>query len=386
MATSRRAVRLRAPVALLGFVLPLVFGPRAATAQEPGHSMGTGIHFQSYSFDEALGTDVANLTLLPVAYTLPLGGRVSVDLYGAYALGSVEKEGVEYTLQGPVDTRLRASVRLAPWAALTAAVNLPTGESTHSAEEAVVASVLSTDVLGFREATWGTGSSVTTGLALARQAGEWGVGVAGSYRLASGFEPREGQDLTYEPGDEVRIRVAVDRNVGEAGTFTAGLTIQSFARDEYDGRNLFQAGNRFRGDVSYAFRTGRSTWALYATDVWREEGDRFLYYQGDPGAEPDSTLVVGSQNLLMAGLNGSIPLGSQVRLRPSLDVRYQSRDAGTGEGWLMGGGAEVPFRTGGSFALAPRGRVSWGQLQSSGGEKESLWGVEVGLMIRWQGR
>jgi hypothetical protein len=381
---SSRALRIRFRV-LWSLLLPgLLFGPDVAAGQEDSHAFGLGAHFQSYVFDEALGAEVANLTLIPAAYTLPLGDRFSFDLYGAYAYGQVEQEGVTHTLQGPVDTRVRANYRVTPWAVFTASVNLPTGTTSHDSEEAIVASVLSTDILGFREATWGTGAAVTGGLATAYQIGDWGLGLGASYRLSDGFEPRADTSLTYVPGNEIRMRAALDRNVGEGGTFTAGLTFQNYTEDEFGGKNLFQAGNRLRGDVSYAFRTGRSTWALYAMNVWREEGDRFLYYEGNQGSTPDSTLVVGSQNLLVVGLDGSAPLGSTLRIRPRLDFRYQSREEGGGGGWLLGAGADLPLDLPGTSDLFPRGRFSWGRLEGPDGETKSLWGVELGLTLRWQ--
>jgi len=175
-------------------IVPLLVGalllPSSLLAQTT-RSVGVGVYFQGYTFDEALGARVANLTLIPVAASLPVGERLTLDLYSAYAHGSVEREGLTYTLTGPVDTRIRASYQVAPWAVVSAAVTLPTGNASHDAEESVVAAVLSTDILGFREASWGTGSAVTTGFATAYQAGAWGIGLGASYRLSgeanSGF-------------------------------------------------------------------------------------------------------------------------------------------------------------------------------------------------------
>jgi hypothetical protein len=366
--------------------LALTLGaPLGLRAQLSPHAFGTGVQFQSYSLSEALGAEVATLTLIPVAYALPVGDRFGLELYGAYANGSVEKGGVTYTLQGPVDTQIRASYQASPWAVLTALVNVPTGNSTHDAEEAVVASVLSTDVLGFREANWGTGAAFTAGLATAHQAGDWGLGIGVSYRLSNGFEPTEGSNLTFQPGNEVRVRLGLDRNVGEDGKFTMGLTFQNFSEDQYDGRNLFQAGNRFRIDASYALRAGRSTWALYAVNVWREAGDAFLDLVNPQGTiVGDSTLVIGSQNLLVLGINGSAPVGSTLRVRPSAELRYQSREEGNGEGWIMGAGADVPLRLSGSFDLFPRAKLLFGSLTAVSGQSESLWGLELGFTLRWQ--
>lgn len=377
---NRSVGSLMAVALLVGSAL----GPETADAQTNQATFGTGAQFQSYSFNEGLGAEVATLTMIPVALSLPLGEKLTFDLYGAYANGAVEKGGYTYTLQGPVDTRVRANLQLTPWAVFSVMANLPTGNSTHDAEEAVVASVLSTDILGFQEANWGTGGAVTTGLASAYQAGNWGVGIGASYRLYNGFEPTEGQSLTYQPGDEVRVRVGLDRNVGETGKFTLGFTFQNFTEDAYDDRNLFKAGNRMRGDVSYTFRSDRSTWALYGVNVWRESGDAFLDLVNAQGTVVgDTTLTVGSQNLLIVGLNGSTPMGG-LRVRPSFDFRYQGREEENGEGWLVGAGLDLPLRVFGSADLFPRGKFSYGSLKAATGESETLWGLELGLTLRWR--
>lgn len=381
-------LRPRGPLSLLPVVACVgLLLPPTLSGQTSPHAFGTGAQFQYYSFSEGLGAEAASLTLIPLAYSLPVGQRFDMDLYSAYANGSVDKGGLGYSLQGFVDTRLRARLQVAPWAALTAMVNLPTGKSSHDPEEAVVASVLSTDILGFREANWGTGTAVTGGVVTARQAGDWGVGLGVSYRLSNGFEPSTENELVFEPGDEIRVRFGLDRNVGEDGKFTAGVTFQNFSEDQYDGKNLFQAGNRFRFDASYAFRSGRSTWALYAVDVWREAGDAFLDMVNPQGTVVgDTTIVVGSQNLAILGVNGSTPLGGSLRIRPSLDLRYQSREDGTGEGWIVGAGADVPFRLLGSYDLFPRGRFMVGSLKGVSGSSSNLWGLEAGLTFRWQNR
>jgi hypothetical protein len=376
---------------LLARVLPFAAGlclllPSLLPGQTTAHAFGAGVQFQRFSFSEALGADAASLTMIPVAYALPVGDRFDLDLYSAYANGSVDKGGMSYGLQGLVDTRLRARLQVAPWAVLTAMVNLPTGKSSHDAEEAVVASVLSTDILGFREANWGTGTAFTTGVVTARQAGDWGIGLGVSYRLSNGFEPSTENNLVFEPGNEIRVRFGLDRNVGENGKFTAGATFQNFSEDQYDGRNLFQAGNRFRFDASYAFRSGRSTWALYGVNVWREAGDAFLDLVNPQGTVVgDTTVVVGSQNLLILGVNGSTPVGT-LRIRPSVDFRYQTREEGNGEGWLVGAGADVPLRLMGAYDLFPRGKFLLGSLKAVSGASESLWGLELGLTFRWQNR
>lgn len=221
---------LIAAVAFGALVAPGAYSPIAAQANS--QSLGVSAVFQGYDFDNALGIDAAQLVMIPVAYRLPAGERFSAELYSAWAEGRVQRDGQVSVLKGLVDTRLHFSYKASPWAILTASVNLPTGNVTHNSEEAVVASVLSSDILGFRESNWGTGGYLTTGLATAHRAGNWGLGLGLSYRAADEFEPTTDTTLAYSPGNELRVRVGVDRNVGETGKFTAGLTFQSYASDE----------------------------------------------------------------------------------------------------------------------------------------------------------
>jgi hypothetical protein len=264
---------------------------------------------------------------------------------------------------------------------LTVGVNIPTGNSADTNEEAIVTTVLATDMLGFREATWGTGLGITGGIATARQMGNWGVGLGASYRQSSEFEPTDGSDLKYQPGNEARIRFGVDRTVGEGGKFTAGVTLLNYSEDQADGQNLFQAGNRLRVDATYAFRSGGSTWSLFAANAWRDKGDLTLDLVDPSGAiVGDTLLVVGGQNLFVAGLRGSVPFAG-VRIRPELDFRLLSHDDDDGSGWLFGGGFDLPLRFFGTYDVFPRLRASYGKMDAATGESYSFWGGEAGFNI-----
>jgi hypothetical protein len=370
---------------LLGAALIAAVSASSAGAQT---TIGLEAGFKGYSFDEGLGPKAAQLLIVPLAVRVPLSATVQTDLYAAWAEGQVERAGSTYRLSGLVDTQLKTSWTAAPWAVLSLGLSLPTGHESHDAEESVVAAVLATDLLGFRESTWGTGLAVTTGVATATRFGQWGVGMGASYRMANGFEPSADQGLTYEPGNEARVRLGLDRNVGETGKLSAGVTLQKFSEDQVDGRNLFQAGNRLMVDGSYAFRLGSQTWTLYGSDLWREQGDLFLsVIDGAGKVVGDSTVVTGSQNLLSLGVTGAIPIGSIYRLRPGADLRVQSREEQTGSsegsGWMMGLGADFPLRLFGTYDVFPRARFTLGGIEGADGEGHAARGGEFGITVRW---
>jgi len=360
----------------------------ALEAQDVQQSLGVSVNFQGLSFDKALGIDVANLLLIPIAYRFSVNEKFSADLYAAWAEGRVEREGETFVLNGAVDTRVRFSYQASPWAVLTVGAALPTGNATHDTQEAVVASVLSSDILGFNEASWGTGFAITTGVATVHRIGSWGVGFGASYRLADDFAPSADTAFSYSPGNESRIRVALDRNVGETGKFTGGVTFQTFQSDQLDGRNLFQAGDRVRVDASYAFRAGSSTWNAFVANLWRTDGDLSLQLIDDTGAVlGDSILSTGSQNLFMAGIGGAVPIGSTVYIHPMIDLRIQDRnDDGfnAGSGWILRGGVDLPLRLFTAFDFFPRVRGLFGQLTAEGGRSEGFWGIETGATIRFR--
>lgn len=371
----RRARRLGLVVAISA----LLGAPAPSIAQ--GVTVGTGVDYLGYTFDDGLGAEAAQLLMVPVAVRIPAGERVAFDLYSAWADGRIEQGGSTMSLSGPVDTSVKASWRATPWATTAVTVNVPTGDGSHDGEEAIVASVLSTDLLGFREATWGTGLAVTSSLGLAGQAGGFGMGVAAAYAVRGEFEPNEDVTLTYQPGNEARVRVGIDRNFGNS-TLTFGGTFITFQEDRVTDavvtdRNLFQAGNRYRFDVSYAFRAGGGVWTFYGADLIRENGDLRV----DIVDETNTDLVqTASQNLIVGGVIGTMALGGGYVFRPHVDVRYQMREEAdgndVGSGWITAVGGDVPVRFFGS-EFFPKARVYFGAIRSLTGEDVSLLGMEL---------
>ena len=378
-----RRLSIAAFALLCGVTTGLAIGVTPAAAQN-AVSFGTGAQFQGYSFGEGLGVKAANLFMVPFAAQIPVSSKFSADVYTAYATGRALIGETEHTLSGMVDTRIRANYQATPWALLTVGVNVPTGNSTHTDSEARVAAVLASEILGFREASWGLGLGVTTGIATAYNVGGTGVGLGVSYRVASEFEPVADSTLKYTPGNEMRIRLGLDRNIG-GNKLTGGITFQNYSEDRVDNRDLFQPGNRWRGDIAYSFRTSTTAaWTAYATNVWREHGDVNINIVDQSGASlRDSTFSTGTQNLMIAGLAGSVRLGS-LSLLPNIDARRQTRSLEGGEGWLVGAGTEVPLRAG-SFNITPGGRIAFGKIQGESPVNHNMIGGEVTVGIRWGG-
>jgi len=373
-----KAVHWLVVAALAGAAAPAVAQDRQTFAVAPS--------WQGYSFAEDLGVSSATLAIVPVGYELDVSRVVSFDIYAALARGDVKIGDESFTLQGLVDTRVRASFAVTPWAVLTTAINLPTGKATHDSEEAIVASALSTELLAFREALWGTGFGVTTGVATAWRTGSTAIGLGASYRLANGFEPSADTAFKYTPGNETRLRVAIDQNIGDS-KLTLGATFQNYSDDRVDGRDLFAPGNRWRGDIAFSFRTGATaSWTIFAADVLRQNGDVSLQVFDLSGQQlGDSIFSAGKQNLAVAGVSGAMRLGSAASLRPSADARLLTRDTGEGEGWLVGFGADVPLRRGATDWI-PGIRISRGAVEDQFDQRQSFWAGEFSLTIRFTRR
>jgi hypothetical protein len=322
-------------------------------------TVGGGPDFMSYAFEEGLGADAAQLFLFPVAVRFPATEALAFDVYGAWAEGRVERADTVYKLSGPVDTGVRASYQATPWALVTLGLNLPTGDAARDGEEAIVASLLATDMLGFREASWGRGFALTPSVAVARSMGNFGLGLAGAYSVRGTFNPSEDDTtLEYQPGSEARIRLGIDRNFGNS-TLTLGGTFINYTSDQANGQNLFQAGKRFRFDATYAFRMGAGVWTVYAADLIRHNGVLTLPNVDSTGAPLGTFTDVNTpkQNLAVAGFMGTLELGGGFVFRPHVDFKLQAReDAGgsdAGSGWLVAAGGDIPIRVFGGHDFFP---------------------------------
>jgi len=359
--------------------------PTPAAAQT---TIGGAVDYLGYSFDEGLGADAARLLMIPIGVRIPATDALTFDLSGAWAQGRVELDGTEYELSGLVDTGVRAAFQATPWGLVTLGVNIPTGASELDSGEAVVASILSSDLLGFRETTWGQGLAFTSSVALARSVGSFGIGLAAAYALRGSFNPSAEQaDLEYQPGNEARVRLGLDRNFGNS-TLTLGATFISYADDQADGRNLFKAGNRLRFDATYAWRMAAGVWSVYAADLLRQTGDGTIEVLDSQGVSQGFTEVeTPGQNLALVGLIGAIGVGGGYVFRPHVDFKLQTREdaagsgvptgGGSGSGWIVAAGGDLPVRILGGHDFFPKARALLGSIKGSNGEGVDLFGMEL---------
>ena len=361
--TRARRYAALAAAATLGMA-----APAALRAQDAG-VIATRAAAEMVSY--TLKTDGSEKTIsqlvTPIAVVIPVGERFSFDIATAWARSRVEVKGdtaAPSTISGLTDTQLRGSYVFGQDAVvLTAGLNLPTGQSTATTKQFVAAQNISNDFLLFPIGTMGAGFGATGGIALARPVGTWNLGVGGSYRHSADFAPFEyndGQKAHYQPGNELRARVGVDRDFGAASAML-GATYSSFGDDKSAGAT-FNTGNRLVFQGAYATTLRNVGYALNAWNLTRTHGTRA---DGRPAP---------SENITNVALSGSFSAGS-VSLEPMLEARHLARGAvaagsaanaeSKGTGQMETAGLRARWNVAG-FQVAPSASFSTGKLLTEG--------------------
>lgn len=367
----RRWARVLAAAA----TLVLLGGGSAQGQQFTGVAGG---YFETYEFldPEVLGIQRVSLVTVPIGVQAPIIERVSVELRSAFAYGSMRRsDGSEVSLSGATDSEVRANFAVIPeMLTISAAALLPTGSSRHSAEESELAGLMAADLLPFRISNWGSGGGAGLISTFTMPIGEFGVGLSAGYTMGREFEPVAEDELAYRPGDEFRVRLALDRNFGASAKATLLVGAQTYQQDELRGASIFEPGDRFEALASFAFRAGnQSTGVAYGGIQHRGEGR--LVEQG---------FVTPAQDLINAGVGFRLPRGTST-LMPAAELRIFRRADGTGQGHLgvVGFSAEVPA---GSVVVIPSLRGRFGQALLWDGAESSVRGAELGVGLRYRGR
>lgn len=378
---SGRRVPTGSPVRVVG-VLTLVgaaflVGAALATplaAQIPsGWAVEGGASYELYSFGDAGASDVESLSLvtLPVTAEVRLGRRTTVRLSGRYAHGTMTRaDGRTASLSGPTDTDLRVVVPFADDAVvLTGLVSAPTGRASHGPDEAEVAGAIAADLLPFRITNWGTGGGVGASVALARPFGPYGVGVSAGYVVSGDFEPREGREVRYEPGNMLRVNGVVDRSVGDS-KLSARVSYQRYSEDALGGANLFRAGDRLEALGTVSFPVSRSASAMVYGGVLHREKGSFLR----------DTRTAPAQDLWLLGAGLRLPFRGGT-VTPVARARVFRSDAAEGSGFTTELRATGRWLTDGGLAWGPVVGLRLGSVDVRADRSSGFLGAELGLSV-----
>lgn len=340
-------MRYRLILALLAFC-SAVPSPTAGAQSLFDSELRLAPQYVQYQVHSPADETIAELAI-PVFVTVSAGPRLAFDIGTAYTRARVTSGAVRSEISGLTDTQIRGTYSLGgDFIVLTAGVSLPSGESSVNLDQVVAAGRIGNDFLAFPVSNMGTGLAMTGGVAVARPLGDWSVGAGLSARRSRAYDPFDmpGERFRYQPGNEVRVRLGVDRPVA-AGRLALGVTYAAFGRDDAGG-SAYNTGDRVIAQGALTGLTGGHDWTVAAYNVFRAPGE---YASGDRAGRENVA------NLFMSiGLHavGTI-------LEPSLELRHWRQQVFDTPGQ---GNAEIERSQSSRFAtIALRTRAYVGGLE-----------------------
>lgn len=360
---------------MLSAALWAALSATAAGAQS-AFTAGAGAFIESYRFGDAASVGFKSVTLLtvPIAAEARLGSFARLGASTFFASGgAVRSDDTDYSISGLTDALLQLAVPLLnERVTLAAAVNLPTGISTYTDEEAQVAGIIAADLLPFRISNWGAGGSLDLSSQVAASTGGLNLGARVGYQIGQEFDLLEDGSFSYRPGNQLYVRLAADGNVGAAKA-AAQVTVHTFADDQLNSQNLYRSGNRVQAMFSYSAPLSNGRVQAYAGALRRQHGT-FL----------DGSEDTPAQTLLLLGAGLRRPMGQGV-LVPSLDVRVLRSSDGQGQGYVGGAGVSYELNAT-TVTLTPSVRARFGSLLINDDVKSGISGLDAGVAIRFRGR
>jgi len=283
----------------------------------------------------------------------------------------------QHSVSGLTDVQVRGAYTLGrDLAVLSLVVNLPTGIKFDSAD-AITAGAAASNFLLFPVNSYANGLSVTGGAGVAKKLGEWGIGLAGSFRWSGKYSPFSGSldTVNFEPGFEGKVRLGADRNVGQ-GRIRFGFTYSTFGDDTYGAGSgadtKYSPGNRFIAEGAYSWPGLGGTMSAY---VWN--------YHRSAGAA-DTLKINNGENILTAGLMARRPIiDANTTFEPALEGRFWSYNQGAGGGKVVALVAGARRRLNDRFAFVPSVRAEFGTLDLVGGGSASLTGFGASAFVRY---
>ena len=323
---------------------------------------------------------------VPVFVAIPAGPRLGFDVGTAYARVQATSGSTRSEISGLTDTQIRGSYTFGgDFVILTAGVSLPTGRRSVTLDQLLAAGRIGNDFLDFPVSNMGTGLAATGGVAVARPVGAWSVGAGLSARRSRAYEPFDlpGQTFRYQPGNEWRGRIGVDRPIA-AGRLALGLTYAAFGREDAGG-SAYNTGDRIIAQGVLTGLVGAHDYTIAAYNLFRAPGE---YASGDRA---------GRENIANVFLSlGVSALGTLVE--PSLELRHWSQHvfdlssegstevARTQSSRLATLGVRVRARVAGLTLYPSAGYTMLGRLAAEDEQgrpaSADLTGYRVGLVVR----
>jgi hypothetical protein len=328
-------------------------------------------HSTMFKIGDGASQRIVSQTAIPFVFVIPFSERISVDLTTAYAISDVITGGQSISaIKGLTDMQVRANIQAGlENMVFTVGLNLPTGQYTIPEGQQEAAGQIGNDFLNFPISSMGNGFGATGGVAYARPVGSWNLGGGMSFRKSTEFAAFSvsNEDFTFTPGDELRLRVGVDRPVGD-GQVTLGLSFSAFGSDIAD-TTTYSTGDRIILNGSWSRPLGGANLFLSAWNLYRLEGERL------GGAAPTENVF-----------NVSGALSFDIRsllVQPGLEGRLWQQD-GVRAGNLINLGLRVRWAVG-AFALYPQVGYSIGTVYSTDdGSESDISGLRGSLTVRYR--
>ena len=355
--------RLLSLALLLATAVPLAAQDPSSTAiildpQYVSYQLGTGATARTIS---QLG--------VPFAVIIPFSDRFNIDISSSYANSQVKVPGqATSTISGFTDAQVRGNLTLGDNAAvLTLGVNLPSGQYKVPDGQQAAAGQIGNDFLIYPVTSMGNGLAATGGIGFAQSLGTWNLGIGASFRYSTAFDAYQVHTsvLRFTPGNEARIRVGLDRPVGD-GSFNVSVTYSKFGKDQADSTS-FATGDRALAQAALAVPMGSgSDLLLSAWDLYRGVGQQL-------GASSPW------ENVGNAGVAIGFQMGD-LYVQPNIEERIWNVD-GNKAGLLTNAGVRLRFALAG-LSVNPSATYSFGSLYTIGEPATDLTGFKASLLIR----
>jgi hypothetical protein len=307
--------------------------PAAAAQGLQDAAVITAPHVTQYTFGTGAAKRTVSQVSVPLVVVLPFTEKFSVDIATAFASSGVRSGGaLVSTISGLTDTQIRANYAIGTdFVILTLGVNVPTGQYTIPEERQAAAGQIGNDFLNYPISSMGNGFAATGGVAFARPLGRWNFGAGASMRKSAEFTPFvvNSADFRFEPADEIRLRVGLDRPVGD-GQVALGFTYSAFGEDFAD-TTTYSTGDRLIATGSWSFPVRSATVFLSGWNLYRLAGKQL---GGDAPQEN------------VANLNAAVSFDvGRVLVQPNAEVRLWQAD-GARAGRLINANARLRIGAG----------------------------------------
>ena len=339
-------------------------------AQDPS---STAVILDPQYVSYQLGTGATARTVsqlgVPFAVIIPFSDRFNIDISSSYANSQVKVPGqATSTISGFTDAQVRGNLTLGDNAAvLTLGVNLPSGQYKVPDGQQAAAGQIGNDFLIYPVTSMGNGLAATGGIGFAQTLGTWNLGIGASFRYSTAFDAYQVQTsvLRFTPGNEARIRVGLDRPVGD-GSFNVSVTYSKFGKDQADSTS-FATGDRALAQSALAVPMGSgSDLLLSAWDLYRGVGQQL-------GASSPW------ENVGNAGVAIGFQMGD-LYVQPNIEERIWNVD-GNKAGLLTNAGVRLRFALAG-LSVNPSATYSFGSLYTIGQPATDVTGFKASLLIR----